>query len=86
MFFKHIVQIVQSHVILVAYRGYSDSDGVPSEQGIKIDAETIVNYALEFNKKNNLDLFVYGKSLGGAVAIHVASSPYFQNKIDGLIL
>jgi hypothetical protein len=31
-----------SDVIMVAYRGYSDSDGTPSQKGLEKDAETIL--------------------------------------------
>ena len=30
----------------MAYRGYSDSDGIPDEIGIKRDMDTIVNFLM----------------------------------------
>ena len=32
------------NIVTFAYRGYSESEGVPSEDGIKLDAVAIVNH------------------------------------------
>ena len=37
-FLRHLTNFTNSDVILVAYRGYSDSEGEPSEPGLKRDA------------------------------------------------
>lgn len=58
-----------SNIIAVHYRGYGSSKGSPSERGIKEDAQKVVNYAKSLDRNN---LFLYGHSLGGAVAIHSA--------------
>lgn len=34
------------NVVLVAYRGYSDSEGVPTEKGLMLDGEAIVDHLL----------------------------------------
>lgn len=73
-------------MVLVAYRGYSDSEGTPSEPGLKKDAEAIVSYAIDYCANNDKKLVLFGSSLGGAVATYIASSPQFHDKIDGLIL
>ena len=67
-------------VLLVSYRGYSKSTGKASEKGIYIDGESTVNYAT--NSLGYKEITIFGRSLGSAVAIHVA-----QNKtIKGVIL
>jgi len=66
---------LNANILLVEYRGYGDSDDAkPTEAGLKLDAEGVTAY---INKKNlpNVDprrIFVFGRSLGGAVAFHMA--------------
>ena len=45
-FIKYLITKTRSNVIIVAYRGYSDSNGTPSETGIKIDGATILQHAI----------------------------------------
>ena len=75
--------------LIVGYRGYGKSEGIPSELGLKIDGEAISKFAFEYNEisnnyidKNNIYLF--GRSLGGAVAIYVAVKCNFHFK--GIII
>ena len=65
---------LEVNVLIVGYRGYGHSQGTPSESGLEIDAEAIWNYALEHKEINNAKLFLLGKSIGGAVAIHLADT------------
>jgi abhydrolase domain-containing protein 12 len=55
------------HVLAVDYRGYGDSTGRPTEDGVVSDAKTIYNYA-----RNYLDpttsVYVWGHSMGTGVA------------------
>ena len=68
---------LKANIWLVEYRGYGDSDdATPNESGLKLDAEAALNYA---NNRNSMQLhvdprrlFVFGRSLGGAVAFHLA--------------
>ena len=60
---------LEVNVLIVGYRGYGHSQGSPSESGLELDAEAIFKYALENKDINNLKIFLFGKSLGGAVAI-----------------
>eukprot|EP01084_Bolivina_argentea_P291155 500374_1 len=62
------------NIFIISYRGYGESEGIPNEEGIKIDALTAFNYVCE-NKKTEIDLnkiYLFGRSLGGAVAIYTA--------------
>ena len=58
---------------IVGYRGYSDSDGRPSEGGLKEDGIAIFEHVRNHEKVNKDEVYVMGRSLGGAVAIYVAS-------------
>jgi fermentation-respiration switch protein FrsA (DUF1100 family) len=51
---------------------YGKSTGSPSEKGLKIDAETSLQYIFGREELRNSPIVLYGQSLGGAVAIYLA--------------
>ena len=55
-------------MLILAYRGYGNSEGEPSEEGLALDAEATLEYALNDENIDNDRLYVFGRSLGGAVA------------------
>ena len=59
-------------VLLVSYRGYSNSTGKPSESGIYTDGETALNYAIDTLGFAPENINIYGRSLGSTVAVHIA--------------
>ncbi len=61
------------HVLMFDYRGYGQSPGRPTRAGTVLDGQAAVDYALSRPEVRDLPLFVYGQSLGGAVAIVVAA-------------
>ncbi|KAJ7579059.1 Alpha/Beta hydrolase protein, partial [Mycena floridula] len=60
-------------VLLVSYRGYGTSSGTPSEKGLQKDAQAALDYVLAHDELSSRPIVVHGHSLGGAVAIDVAS-------------
>ena len=72
-YLRQLHKNTHSDIVLVAYRGFSDSNGEPSESGLQLDAEAIIDYAITYSKKNHKDLYVLGRSLGGAVSIYITS-------------
>ena len=40
-----MVKVMKCNVLIVAYRGYSNSEGTPSEEGLKLDAEASLEWA-----------------------------------------
>lgn len=58
-------------VLAVDYRGYGESQGEPSEQGLYLDALTAYHEALRRGFKPE-QLILYGHSLGGGVATYLA--------------
>jgi hypothetical protein len=38
-FFKKLIDNLDLNILAVGYRGYGNSEGAPTEKGIKIDAE-----------------------------------------------
>ncbi|MEG4286792.1 alpha/beta fold hydrolase [Microcoleus sp. A006_D1] len=60
-------------VLLIDYRGYGRSQGsFPSENRVYEDAETAYNYLVKQRQLSPSKIFLYGHSLGGAVAVELA--------------
>jgi len=60
-------------VFIFDYRGYGNSTGRPSEKGFYKDTESIYNYLVSKRRIDPKDIILYGESLGGAVAIDLAT-------------
>ena len=58
-------------VVLVDYRGYGRSRGTPDEEGIYLDGLAIYD-AVAARSVRAEDIILFGRSLGGAVAIETA--------------
>ena len=60
-------------VLLIDYRGYGLSEGgFPTEAGVYQDAAAAWNYLVKERKIPPHQIFLYGHSLGGAIAIDLA--------------
>jgi len=59
-------------VFLFSYRGYGKSSGRPSEKGIYIDGLAACDYLTKIEKISSDRIAVFGRSLGGSVAIEIA--------------
>jgi pimeloyl-ACP methyl ester carboxylesterase len=55
------------------YRGYGKSEGKPSEQGTYRDVEAAWQYLIETEEIPSQRIILFGRSLGGAVAAHLAA-------------
>ncbi|KAF8629474.1 hypothetical protein AX15_003421 [Amanita polypyramis BW_CC] len=64
---------LRCNVLMVSYRGYGLSDGSPSEKGLRRDAQAALDYILSRPLLAASPVVIYGLSLGGAVAIDLAS-------------
>ena len=60
-------------VLALDYRGYGKSEGKPSEQGILQDARAARKWLAAKNKIAESDVILLGQSLGGGVAVDLAS-------------
>lgn len=69
-------------VIAFEYRGYLDSEGEPSEEGIGRDLAVLADTLKAWYGTNGVKVIAMGRSLGGAVAAKFATS----YPVDGLIL
>jgi uncharacterized protein len=61
------------NLLAVDYRGYGKSRGSPDEAGVYRDGEAAYRYLVETRGFDPKHLFIYGHSLGGAVAVEIAS-------------
>lgn len=60
---------LQANILIVGYRGYGHSTGIPSERGLELDADAIFKFAKEHPNINRNRIFILGRSLGGAVSV-----------------
>lgn len=58
-------------VLMMDYRGYGKSSGTSSEKIVYEDASFLWNWAKE--KSHHINLVIYGRSLGSAIATHLAA-------------
>ena len=70
--------------IIIAYRGYSNSEGVANEKGLMHDSHAIMEYVSHQKDIDTSQIFIQGRSLGGAVVIYGLSSRSY--KVKGVIL
>jgi len=71
-----------SHVLLLDYRGYGLSEGTPGEAGVYADARAGLAHLVENIGIPESRTVVFGRSLGGAVAVDLVQ----DREIAGLIL
>lgn len=75
--FAHIVERLEANILAFDYRGYGFSDGQPSEEGLIEDALAAwawLDEAAKAGRINGQRVFVFARSLGGAVAIALSKS------------
>ena len=70
------------NVLAVDYRGYGKSEGSPDEAGVYRDADAAYDYLIQERHIQPKNIVVFGHSLGGAVAIDLAS----RRECGGLIV
>jgi len=83
---RDLVEKCHFNVLILSYRGYGRSEGTPSEEGLKRDAAAVLKFMSSGEKPqiNPEKIFIYGRSLGGAVGIWLASN--FPEWVTGLII
>lgn len=72
----------QVNVFAFDYRGYGKSEGKPFEVGILADGEAAQAWLAQRTGTDADSILIWGRSLGGAVAVHLAA----ENGASGLIL
>lgn len=69
-------------VFIFDYRGYGRSEGKITERGLYLDAEAAYEWARNRADTESVKLVLFGRSLGGIAAVHLAS----MKACDGVIL
>ncbi len=65
-------------VLIPDYRGYGRSEGTPTEQGTYLDGEAALSYLTVERGIEPTDLVLFGRSLGSAVAVELATRHSFH--------
>lgn len=73
---------IPARVFIIDYRGYGRSEGKPSEKGLYLDGRAGWRYLVEERGVSPDRIVIFGKSLGGAVAVDLAT----EVKPAGLIV
>ncbi|KAK4527919.1 hypothetical protein GAYE_SCF46G5852 [Galdieria yellowstonensis] len=81
---QHFYSKVGCNVFMVSYRGYGESEGRPSEKGIRLDADAALRFIRSCELVDPRQIFVFGRSIGGAVAIYLAHK--FQRELRGVVV
>ncbi|XP_064488844.1 protein ABHD13-like isoform X2 [Ornithodoros turicata] len=74
------------NILLLEYRGYGRSEGSPSEEGLYLDAEAGLHYLLQHPGIDHSLIILFGRSLGGAVALDLASRPEHGSRLFGVVV
>lgn len=61
------------NVLIIDYRGYGRSTGTASEDGVYLDARAAWDYLVEERHVAPQDIVIFGRSLGGAIAVDLAA-------------
>ena len=68
-----LYQACHINILLFDYRGYGRSTGKPSEAGLYVDAQAVYDFVRQRQDLNQEKIFFFGRSLGGAVALHLGN-------------
>ncbi|HEX8130600.1 MAG TPA: alpha/beta hydrolase [Pyrinomonadaceae bacterium] len=71
-FINELVRL-PANVLIIDYRGYGKSEGRPSEEGLYMDARAAWDHLTTARATKPAHIVIFGKSLGGAVAIDLAT-------------
>jgi hypothetical protein len=69
-------------VLALDYRGYGESGGTPTEDGVYLDAEAAWSWLTDRPEIDTGRIAVYGRSIGSAVALYLAT----QRPVRAVIL
>jgi fermentation-respiration switch protein FrsA (DUF1100 family) len=73
---------LNASILVFDYRGYGRSEGIPSEEGILVDARAARKWLADRAHVREQDIVLVGHSLGGGVAVDLAA----KDGARGLVL
>jgi len=71
-FVVDMISALKVNVIMYDYRGYGKNDGSPSVKTFYADVEAVYQFFAARPEMKDRKIVIYGRSLGGAAAIHLA--------------
>ncbi|KAI1305345.1 Protein ABHD13 [Halotydeus destructor] len=74
------------NVLLVEYRGYGLSKGLPCEHGLYLDSEAAMEYLLQHPAIDKTQIVLFGRSLGGGVAVELAKNIRYKDHVAAVII
>lgn len=78
----HMLRKLEVNILMVEYRGYGRSDKVaPNESGLKLDGQAALRFVQSHPKIDPGNVFLFGRSLGGAVTF--ATAQYAEENSSG---
>eukprot|EP00088_Acartia_fossae_P012153 TRINITY_DN1624_c0_g1_i1.p1 TRINITY_DN1624_c0_g1~~TRINITY_DN1624_c0_g1_i1.p1 ORF type:complete len:389 (-),score=59.86 TRINITY_DN1624_c0_g1_i1:932-2098(-) len=83
---KALYDEIYCNIALLEYRGYGRSEGHPCEDGLYLDAQAGLDYLHSRPDIAPNKIVVFGRSLGGAVAVDLASRSKNKDRIGALII
>lgn len=88
--YKTLSESQNANVFAIDYRGFGDSEGTPSEEGVVRDARAAVNYVLSFARGEQgtwPGFAIAGQSLGTGIAAQCARNLYDDGiQVDAIVL
>ncbi len=72
------------NLIALDYRGFGESDGSVSLSGAEKDVQAAIAHLVETDPAT--PLFVFGQSIGAAIAVSAVAKSPLQNKIAGVVI
>ncbi len=79
---QRLHQELKLNILIIDYRGYGKSSGKISEEGTEKDARAAYDFLISRREINPSQIFIFGRSLGAAIAIELAT----EIRTAGLIL
>jgi hypothetical protein len=74
------------NVFIFDYRGYGNSEGKPSLDGVHKDAEAALETLLSLPGVDQTRVFILGQSIGGPIAIYLVATTLHRKNIRALIV
>lgn len=68
-----LFEACEADTVIFDYRGYAENEGQPTEEGLARDARAAWDYVMNERGADPKQIFVFGGSLGGGVAVRLVA-------------
>lgn len=73
-------------VFVFDYRGYGNSEGHPTIEGVHLDADAALKAIINLAGNDGHHIIVLGQSLGGTVAVYTVANSPLKNHVKALVI